>query len=232
MPRDAIQITFKSHHIDRRPTTALGPAPKPSTHDPSARARAHIQNSNTRWRGWSRAGREPSSIYLFAHQRTRARDGCTHTSTTSDTTTTHRVPPRPDREGRSAGRARSRGRSIARGGVSVCLFTGRDSRTSPRPTVRSHGGPVGPSHPREGSNARSIDDVAGRGVDPRRRVLDRGPAHTDARVRYTHVTFRRVRSTLERTLVTSRTHARTRTRTRIASVSDKHHTAPHHTRET
>ena len=167
----------------------------------------------TRWRGWSRTGREPSSIYII---RTRARDGCTHISTTSDTTTTHRVPPRS----RGSIGARSRGRSIAGGCLSVFLPVVTHERVH---ASRSHGGAVGPSHPREGSNARSIrsrrpsmgimgiDDVAVRGVDPRRRVLDRGPAHTDARVRYTHVTFRRVRSTLERTLVTSRTHTHAHT---------------------
>ena len=136
MPREAIQIT--SHPIDRRPTRPPS-APRlnpPRTTPPRGQTCTHskFKHLSTRWRGWSRAGREPSSIYIYSHTRARVLVMGVHTSRLRDTTTTHRVPPLPDPIARVDRGARDRGagRSRAGGCLSVCLFTGRDSRTSPR----------------------------------------------------------------------------------------------------
>ena len=82
--RDAARCD--SNHIDRRPTTALGPAPKPSTHDPSrAGKRAHIQNSNIhlstpRGGGGGRAPVVNPRLYIYSHTSARVLVMGVHTS--------------------------------------------------------------------------------------------------------------------------------------------------------
>jgi len=173
----------------------------------------HTFKIQTRGRGGGRAPVVNPRLYIYSHTSARVLVMGVHTSRLRV------IPPRPiaslpdppDREGRS-GRARSRGRSIAGGCLSVFLPVVTHERVHaprPGPTV----GPWGrPTRARVRTRARSTtsrfvasirDDASSTAVP-----------HTRTRAFGTRTsrTFRRVRSTLERTLVTSRTHARARAR--------------------
>ncbi len=229
MPRDAIQITS----IDApRPPSAPRLNP-PRTTPPRGQTCTHSKFkhlSTPRGGGGGRAPVVNPRLYIYSHTSARVLVMGVHTSRLRV------IPPRPiaslpdpiARVDRGA-RDRGAGRSRAGGCLSVFLPVVTHERVHaprPGPTV----GPWGrPTRARVRPRARSTTSRVVASI--RDDASSTAVPHTRTRAFGTRTsrTFRRVRSTLERTLVTSRTHARTHARAHRFRINTPHH---HTTRET